>query len=188
MTLLVDKTHFAALGIVLALNLDESELARYISQAQEFDIRPVLGDIFYYDLLENVADYDYEALIEGGIDYEYQGYSYKFQFGLAAAICFYAYARYIPYANKKSTEMGLMQKRNEFSDHVDTKALQLMVNDSKSAAVGYLNDVVLFLDRYRTVEPTKYTLWRRGGAPGLFGSDRSREPKPGQKITKVGNI
>jgi hypothetical protein len=184
MILLVDKTHFAALGIILAVNLDETELERYISQAQEFDIKPQLGDIFYYDLLDNASDANYAQLIAGEIDYTYLTYSHKLQFGLAAAICYYAYARYLPYANKKSTEMGFMLKKNEWSDQADTKAIQLMINDAKSAAIGYMSDVLLYLNRYETIDNTRYPLWRNGAGIDCKVQDK----RTGLKLSKVGNI
>lgn len=185
MTALVVKEDFAALGIILATNLAEAELTRYISQAQEFDIKPQLGDIFYYDLLANNADANYQDLLNGELDYTYLTYAYKLEFGLKAAICFYANARYLPNANKKNTEMGFMQKRNEFSDHVDTKSIQLMVNDSKSAAIGYMQEVIKYLDRYRTIDNTKYPLWRNG----VLAVDNNCEVKSsGMRISKVGNI
>lgn len=189
MTALVVKEDFAALGIILATNLAEAELTKFILQAQEFDIKPQLGDIFYYDLLENNAETNYQELLDGGLDYTYQGYSYKMEFGLKAAICFYANARYIPNANRKNTEMGFMQKKNEWSDHLDLKSIQLMVNDSKSAAIGYMKEVIKYLDRYRTIDNTRYPLWRQGGVPGLFGIDQTCETKSsGLKISKISNI
>lgn len=189
MTALVNKDDFATYGIVLAVNLEDAELTKYILQAQDFDVRPQLGDIFYYNLLLNPTQQNYIDLLNGvATAYTYQSHEYLFEFGLKAAICFFAQARYLPNAGVKNTEMGFMKKKNEFSEHTDSKAIQVLVNNSNSAAIGYLNGAIEYLDRYRTIDSTKYPLWKSGTGPGLFGADCSSNKRNGFRMSKVGNI
>lgn len=186
---LITRSDFINVGIILPTNPDANAWKRYINEAQEFDVKARLGEVFYYDLLTHYADSNYQELLNAGVAFSYQGYNYQYNGGLKAALCYYAYARYLPDFDKKNTHFGIVQKTNEFSEKVDTKAVQVMVNNANSSAYGLMDGVILYLDRIRVVTPAKYPLWNQGGAPGLFGGNNcSTERRSGIKISKVGNI
>jgi hypothetical protein len=188
MNLLVSIADFTDLGILFPVNTSIDLMKRYIIEAQDFDIKPVLGELLYYDILANSDDDKYVDLLAGDIDYTYLNHNYTYTGGLKDAICSYAYARYLPYANKKNTEFGIVMKRNENSDHVSTKDIQLQMNDAKSAGFGYLENVKTYLTRKNQITPGTYPLWRFGGTPPLFGIDGCNDKGSGMRFTKVGNI
>lgn len=189
MKLLIGVSDFELVGINLPNDIELDDLKRYINEAQEFDVKSQFGDLFYYDLIKNSTSTNYQELLNADVEYTYQNYNFRYSNGLKAAICYYAYARYIPDSNKKNTDFGMMQKKNEFSDHVDSKSIQLQVNNANSAAYGFMVEVTTYLDRMRVISPTKFPLWKQGGVPGLFGSMTPQGENPsGVKITKVGNI
>lgn len=180
MILLVSIDDFRALGIVLPVNQDVQDWERYINEAQEFDIRPNLGDRLFYDLLKNSVNTNYQDLLNGVSEYTWQTYAYRYP-GLKAAICYFAYARYLPDSSFKNTDFGMVRKQNEYSTHPDTKYIQVQVNNSVSVAKGFLEQAITYLSRYATIDSTKYPLW--GSAVGCASPQ-----SPGVRISKIGQV
>lgn len=186
MNLLITKSDFETIGIQLPKNLEEDQLRRSIIEAQEFDLKPALGDTFYFDLVNNVTVDKYQSLLNGEINYVYETYNYWFTGGVKAALCYYTYARYLPYAGKKNTEFGMVQKTNPYSEQVSTQQMQIQMNDARSAAIGYMANVTKYLSHQKVLDSALYPLWNTGPYGSLVkcGDDYS----PSVRITKVGNI
>lgn len=180
MILLIAIEDFANAGIELPVEQELEQWQRYINEAQEFDLRPHLGDRFFYDLLANYSTTAYQDLLNGVATYVFETYNYSYQ-GLKAAICYYAYARYLPDSPFKDTDFGLMRKKNEYSDHVDSKFVKLRQTNAESVAKGYLDQSLLYLRRYATIDDTKYPIWN-------LGVSCASPSSPGFRISKVGNI
>lgn len=140
-------------------NIDQAKsLEPYIKEAQMFDLRPFLGDALYADLL---ADYEaspslqkYDALYTGG-SYSHAGYTYENP-GLVPVLAYYTYARYVANANSISTRTGIMVKKNDFSDPASDKTIARLVDQARSGARSYLDQVELFMIR----NSKDYPLWR----------------------------
>lgn len=131
----------------------------YIMEAQDFDIRPFLGDEFYLDLLD---DFDASPSLEvysdlyNGSSYTYQEKTYH-QDGLAKVLAYFSYGRYLPYSNAISTSVGQRQKLNPSSELVPSQTISAMLTQAKSAAVVCQERVRLYLDRNKDL----YPLWNQ---------------------------
>lgn len=132
-------------------------LTPLIIEAQEFDLRPFLGDEFYIDLLE-----DFEASpslvtysdLYNGVNYTYSDRKFKCD-GIAKLVVHYVWARYLMMANIHSTPEGLVQKKTEFSDPITEAARARIVSQAKSQSVVIQETIKRYLDRNRT----SYPLW-----------------------------
>lgn len=151
---IADFTPYKALSsnLTTVKNLDP-----YILEAQEFDLKKLLGRELYIDLL---TDFEaspslsvYEDLFNG-LKYTYEGNLYEHK-GLVPILCYYAYARYVLNSGGHSTDYGLRKKLNSDSEEVSESEKARRVTQAKEGAVAYWNDTKLFLDHYATT----YTLW-----------------------------
>src|SRR4051812_15981545 len=110
-TVLITKNDFKDIRKI-SQNISLEKLNPYILEAQEFDLKPILGQELYYDL---VADYDSSPSLEKYFDL-YHGSTYTCgnstytHNGLVPAICYFAYSRYVLDAGITDTPSGLKQK------------------------------------------------------------------------------
>ena len=94
----------------ISLNINESkQLNPYILEAQNFDLRELLGDTFYLDL---IADFialpsltKYSLLFNGG-EYTYQNEKYYVD-GIKQFLVYSTYARYVVNSGVISTATGI---------------------------------------------------------------------------------
>lgn len=131
----------------------------YIIEAQEFDLRRVMGDELYLDFIDKrengwAEKEEYKTLFDGG-NYTYQGRTFSFA-GLKAVLVYYAYARIIPNLNDQVTAFGLVNKTNEFSSRSEDKIIQRKVAQAISGAEVYQRQMIDYLNRNKSSFP----LWK----------------------------
>ena len=151
LTLLVVKADFAPHVQVSEHGNFTGLMDTHILHAQLYDVRPVLGDSFYADMVLNMADANYVALLDGG-EYTYNGKVYFFQ-GLKKAIVHYSYSRYAMRGGVQDTGSGLVKKANPNSEPLDMKEYTKESEYHKNLAVAVMNEVVLFLKRNSSTYP-----------------------------------
>lgn len=142
----------------LTTNTSGMKIDSEINEAQEFDLRPILGDEFYLALLDDfnaspsLATY---SDLFNGVTYTYGAYQYQHD-GLKAVLCYYAYARYLNNSNTNSTAFGMVQKRNDDSDPISEKTLARLVGQAVSGAKAYEQRILDYLSR----NSSTYPLWK----------------------------
>lgn len=156
MNVLVDLSDFTSFR-QLTSNIDMNKLNPYIIEAQNFDLRPVLGEAFFYDIIVNPTTIPHNTLINGN-DYQNSDDKTVHFEGLKAALCYFAYARYIESGGTHSTSYGLVSKTNDYSQPTPDKTIARMVTQARSSAKGYLDDVLKFL----SLNADDYPLWKQG--------------------------
>lgn len=149
----------------LTVHMNEVKLLnQYIVEAQEFDLRPFLGDALYMAVVEDYEAspslQDYSDLYNGST-YTYNSKTYKHE-GIVSILSYYSYARYLSDANVKSTATGMRVKINEFSEPVSPQDISRMMSQARSGGVVYQERVKLFLDR----NYEDYPLWEIGHSKG----------------------
>lgn len=162
MTLLTSATDFAAYR-ELSVNIDDAaRINPYIAQAQQFDVKPLLGELLFKDLIDNPTTTENELLLSGG-SYTYQSANYDFA-GLKAVIIFFAYARFLENQNINITRFGIVFKNNaDVSERVDEKTLQRLVQQSRNQAQAYWDECGKYLQRNAGL----YPLWQKpNSSPG----------------------
>jgi hypothetical protein len=144
--------------------LDDARILPFILEAQRLDLRPVLNDALYYAF---VNDYDtgtsvmatqiYIDLLNGKT-YSYNNQTIQFD-GVKPMLCYFTLARFVADNPVNITRMGINVKRNEFSDPADPRLIQMTVNELRSAAVMYQNQVIQYLETLSS----SYPLYDTGG-------------------------
>jgi hypothetical protein len=134
-----------------------NKLDVYISEAQHMDLRPLLGDPFYYDLLKDFEGSPslnkYQDLYNG-CEYQIGNYTFKHE-GLKPILAYLTYSRFIISSNDEPTPFGQVQKTNPYSQPVPDKTLQSKSDQAKSGAFSYWEQTLKYLNHnYK-----KYPLW-----------------------------
>ncbi len=133
--------------------LDVKRVDPYITEAQENDLRPVLGDALFYDFITNYAAAKYRDLLNGKT-YTKDGYSIFFP-GVKPMLCYFALARITQNNAINLTSYGAVQKTVQGSEAVDARILGALVTELRDVANSYQSRVVEFLQN----DPTTYPLY-----------------------------
>lgn len=129
--------------------LDGARLEPFILEAQDQDLRPVLGDGLYYDFMTKFYDTgdamysNYQNLLNG-TTYTYDGQTIYFD-GLKPMVVYYTLARFVQNNPVNIVRFGVVQKVVPQSQPVDAVMLRQVVNEMKSNAQTYKNQVDKFL-------------------------------------------
>lgn len=151
----------------ISANVNEvKQLNTYILEAQEFDLRPFLGDEFYLAL---IADFEASPSLStygdlfNGVDYVYNSDTYRND-GIKPMLIYYAYARYLNNAQAIITPNGVVSKNFNDSTPTSDKNVAKLVNQAFSGGKIYENRVLDYLVRnnedyplYKCVNPSKRT-------------------------------
>lgn len=142
-TLLISREDMIPYCQVAIHSREDSMLQPHILAAQLVDVKQMLGNALYTDLIKNRTDAKYITLLEGG-EYTVDGKVLTFQ-GLKAAISCYAYARYILRNNVVDTPFGMVNKTSEFSEPADSKTLNSNASAKRSEATSYMHECIDFI-------------------------------------------
>lgn len=114
----------------------------FINEAQLQNIKPVIGDSLYIDLLDaltvlmNPANQVYTLFLDGAI-YQYNEVDYMFA-GLRFALNYYAYARIVKFGDGNVTRFGFVTKEEQNSSRPDIAEKQMEYKDaSKTSRYGW---------------------------------------------------
>lgn len=152
MALLITKAQAMAF-LQIAVGVDDAEYGKFIDQAQEFDLKDLMCEDFYFDLLKNKAQPKYVKLIEGG-EYEVDGKNYSFK-GLVGVLSFFSYARFQLESPAVSTSFGMVVKTTPNSQPVPLEERRNTYYQKKAQANKLMEDVVKFIER----NIADYPLW-----------------------------
>ena len=134
----------------LTQNVPDAEIFRYMEESELMDIRPLLGEEFFADVVANLDEPSYSELLNE-TEYEYDGKTYRHS-GLKRVVVEYAWGRYVFFGNEVSTGWGMVQKQFQDGIHADRNRLKERYKESQKIAAAIWNDVRLYLDRVGTFE------------------------------------
>lgn len=142
--------------VEISPNTDATKtLDPYILQAEQFDLRPFLGDALYFDINSNITVQQYIDLLNGK-DYTPTNSVNQLRYeGLKQALVYFAYARYLTSSNIRPTATGFVRKENQYSTELKYDELVRRSQEYKSMGNACLSDAGLYLNNFASV----YTLW-----------------------------
>jgi hypothetical protein len=162
----------------MSLNTNEvAQLTPKILEAQDFDLRPILGDEFYFAL---VNDFNASPSLQvygdlfNGCTYTFGGREYTHE-GIKAFLVYATYARYSADSATIATATGFVQKGSQYSEHVSEKTVSRLVEQARSGSQVYADRFMLFLDRNKQ----DYPLW-------LWNCKQNKKYVAGVKIRQIG--
>lgn len=139
--------------------LDGVRYEPYCLEAQDQDLRPILGDGLFYDLMNEFYDTGddmytaYQELINGK-SYSYNGQTIYFD-GIKPMLGYFTLARLVQNHSTHVTRFGVVQKVVTQSQPVDPQTIRQIVNELRSNAQTYINQTKQFLLHNQTT----YTLY-----------------------------
>lgn len=139
-------------------SLDEARVKTCIIEAQHFDVRPLLGDAFYFAILDGVESYsdEYDELLNG-IEYNDAGGNPVKFYGLKMCLAYYAAARLMSRNDKSIASHGLIKKLNPHSTPLDAEETSAEISALRSGAVTYWHDTKKFLNQ----RIDDFPLWKK---------------------------
>ncbi len=124
------------------------KLDSFILEAQQFDLKHLLGSAFYLDIEKEFSSSPpfptYSDLFNGS-EFTCGNKAYKHE-GLKAVLCYLSYARYVLNSNIEATAFGTVHKKTEESEHVDEKTIKRLHDQSYAGAMMYWEDVKKYLN------------------------------------------
>lgn len=146
-------------------NIDEDRLNAQIKNAQDFDLRLFMGDAFYWNFINwfnpttGVLKPDAPALISqlfnGGAYNDLSGNPIFYQ-GMAPALVYMAFARFVEFDPVQYTSTGPVIKHHDQSDPLRPSDISKIVSSFRSMSNAHTNNIEKFL----YVHKTSFPLWR----------------------------
>ena len=175
--LIIDSTAFTEDKLVPQIT-DPAKFQRAIREAQQFDLRPLLGDALYYELVNNYnpddsggPDDKYLKLVDGEQYQDSQDQTIIFS-GLRMVIKYYAYARLISGQQINVTSHSVTRKLSDYSEPVDGKTIAMEVSSARNGAASYWDEA----KKYLNAKAADFPLWKC----------THKAPRTGVKITAIG--
>lgn len=131
----------------MAIGLSDRDFERFIREAQEFDLKPLLCDEFYFDMLENTEGDPFDKIIPG-LKYEHENKTYYHE-GLEAVLSYFTYARLILKGNVWSTSHGLVVKKTPQSEPVSQAEKKDLYHSHRQDANKLFESVVKYMERMK---------------------------------------
>jgi len=139
--------------------LDGARWEPFALMAQDLDLRPILGDGLYYDFMTEVFDtgddmYSHYQSLLNGVSYSLNGQTVYFD-GLKPMLGLFTLARFVQNNPVHITRFGVVHKVVNQSENVDPQILRQVVNELRSDAMTYKNQV----DTYLNQNQSTFTLY-----------------------------
>lgn len=131
----------------ITTNFKDTVIETYIPEAEQIDIKPVLGEQMYIDLSEaqtGTTLTDNQILILDGGVYTIGTRKYVFS-GLKKAIAYFVYARLIRNIDNNLTSFGFVNKELNESSRPELKEKLNAANDAMATGNIYMNEVLQFI-------------------------------------------
>jgi hypothetical protein len=148
----------------ISSNLNQpKDLIPNILEAQDFNLRPFMGESFYLELLDEFESSPslnpqiWKDLFSG-VRYTWEGKQYEHE-GLRAVLIYHAYASYQSTAGSTDTPFGRRHKSSDHSERVSDKTTSRLIAQARAGAMSHQERVALFLNRYSE----NYPLWECSG-------------------------
>jgi hypothetical protein len=179
MEALITKADIIAAKTHVSTNIDQQSFDAAILDAQRLDFRPIIGNAFYLDILNNAflspVPTAYSDLLDGTDYTNTNGDTIRY-FGAKIMIINFAFARLMENMNNFYTRAGAKYKISNSSETIKTSDLQSWINTARSQAIAYQEDMLEFLceneDTYSIWKDQKETKTPRKGSILLRTSKR----------------
>lgn len=159
-------------GRAMSQHVDKKVLEALIQETENMDIRPVLGAVFFQNLVEADREEPFVKLLLNGGYYPYvydPTFDATFQQeaivldahfqGLKSAVAYYVQAKLFKTNDNQITRFGVMQKDSEYGTRPSFAERNAQYNDLCAIADQYLCDTLEYLSIYRE----RYPLYECGG-------------------------
>lgn len=145
----------------IGTKIDEKKIIPIIEQAQIVELKEVLGDRFYFDVLANKDNPAYAPLFSG-CSFTYFDVKY-YQDGLNSLLADYFMSKYVLQINTNFTPFGATQKLSQDSEPTDRNSLKDVSTQQLQLAGARWEIIYLYLN----ASPALFPNWKNN----IFGSE-----------------
>ncbi|QIH37885.1 hypothetical protein G7A72_03300 [Flavobacterium sp. Sr18] len=131
--------------------IDESKINPIIEQAQLTELKSVLGDRFYFDLLNNLATTKYQPLLDG-CSFTYCGITYQHD-GIKALLSDYFMSKYVLQVNTNFTPFGATNKVPQDGEIADRNSLKDIATQQLQLAGARWEIIKMYLNASTLIFP-----------------------------------
>ena len=152
MIYLINKTTFQQYEDI-CVNIKPERLNVFIKKAQDLDLKPFLGHALYYDFLTHFNEdgtlkdetpQHYKDLLNGSEYLDQYGHIVLYE-GLSPTLVYFTFARFIENDAVHYTTSGPVIKHYDNGDPLSSPAIIKLVQQQRSIANAYANEVEKFL-------------------------------------------
>lgn len=143
--------------------IDLNKVNTIIEEVQITNLKEVLGDKFYFDLIGNLDNPNYQDLLSGST-FEYCGVTYH-QDGIKALLADYFMAKYVLVINTNFTPFGATVKQSNDSEPVDRNSLKDYSNFQSQLASSRLE----IIKHYLNANPSIFPNWNNNISTSDYG-------------------
>lgn len=133
-------------GRPISARTDADKLTAYIVEAEQMNVKPVLGDELFLSILEKGEEDEKFCLLLSGGTYEFNGRLFTFA-GLKSAMSYYVFAKYLMVGDFNATRFGVTMKDDNYSTRISAVDRSNAYSDTLEVANCYLQDCVAFCMR-----------------------------------------
>jgi len=144
MSTIISSTEASTLGRPIG-QIKQEKMNAFISEVELTQIKPVIGDELY-NKLKNVdygSDSNEYILVNGGSYEDSQGV-YKSLSGLKVAIAYFVYVKVMMSGDIESTRFGMMQKNDQYGQHISQSSRSAAYSEATDVANQYLKECIAF--------------------------------------------
>ena len=137
----------------ISVNVKPERVQLFVRKAQDLDLKPFLGYALYYDFIKNFNDdgtlkddapQPYVDLFNGSEYLDQYGYVVCYQ-GLRPVLAYFTFARFIEADAVHYTSTGPIVKHHDNGDPLPPAEVVKLVQQQRSVANAYANEVEKFL-------------------------------------------
>lgn len=136
----------------ISKSIPEERINTFIDEAQILDLKPILGEAFYFDIITNPDNYS--DLLNGKV-YQY-GNNTVSSCGLKQVLIFFTYARYKMFGNEVDTPFGFTEKQFQDGKNPERSSKKENYKYNQQTAFQYWEEVQKYLNRNSNL----YPLWK----------------------------
>lgn len=155
MALLLTVNDIKAIRPIAKAVDDIARIEPYIEEAQQVELKKLLGNDFFFAIVEDPANYT--DILDGKSYENSRGNTVSFK-GIKTVLAYFSYARFLMNDQMKHTASGFVVKQNQFSEPASLAERTSKHQDCRSLALSYWEDCALFLNQFKT----DYPLWSVG--------------------------
>jgi len=163
--MLIDKTEVRN-HREISRGVRDEKINPFIEDAENLDLKPLLGDKLYFALIAAPTDARFVDLLDPKT-YTYNDNTYQHQ-GLKKVLSIFSFARYQIHGSFTDTGFGFVSKKTQDSEPVSETQKRNLYTKERQTAVAYFNEVALFLSRNSDIYPE----WNSGSVSRALGSIR----------------
>lgn len=160
---LITPNEAKTLGRPITGKLEEDKLNAFITEVEQMNIKPVLGDKLFIDILEKGEENEvYKMLLNGG-SYTDSNNNISSFTGLKSTIAYFVYAQNLMSGDLNVTRYGTVFKDDDYSSRISSKERSDAYNNTLEVANYYLKECVKFCKVKGLIQSSKKGVVNSGG-------------------------